>query len=244
MARDRDFITEIVEIRSRHPDASNRLAVFVQRMDDLRLLAKEWLADSWHGDDEKCRFEALRYIPIAIVASMQGWLRFAIRDLVDTGEPFSKNSKGLKIQFDHDLVMALAAKTLTAGEIISHFLSCNRIEDILATLEKVSGVQFPPLMRSVNLGSGQYPIPVSGIYEQIVPIVTDTFRLRHIFAHELAPHEKVDPTTIVRRVGACQVFITACDRVMVDVLNGTRDGNRTQIANEGIEPSTPSGGQP
>jgi hypothetical protein len=224
MARDRDFIAEIVEIRSRHPDASNRLAAFVQRMNDLRFLAKEWLADSWHGDDERCRFEALRYIPIAVVASMQGWLRFAVRDFVDAGEPFSVNSKRLKIQFDHDLVMALAAKTLTAGEIISHFVSCNRIEDILGTLERVSAVEFPPLMKAVNLGSDQYPIPVNGIYDQIVPIVTDTFRLRHIFAHELAPHEKVDPATIVRRVGACQVFVTACDRVMTDILNGAGAG--------------------
>jgi Holliday junction resolvase-like predicted endonuclease len=241
MARDRDFISEIIEIRSRHPDASNRLTIFVQRMNDLRLLAKEWLADSWAGDDEKCRFEALRYIPIAVVASMQGWLRFAVRDLVDAGEPFSSNSKELKIRFDHDLVMALAARTLTAGEIISHFVSCNRIEDILGTLERVSGVEFPPLMQSVNLGSEKHPWLISEIYGQIVPIVSDTFRLRHIFAHEMAPDEKIDPETIVRRVGACQVFITACDRVMSDVLNGAGAGTRTQIANQGIEPSTPSG---
>lgn len=226
MARDRDFIAEIVEIRSRHPDTSNRLAVFVQRMDDLRLLAKEWLADSWHGIDEKCRLEALRYIPIAVVASMQGWLRFAVRDLVDAGEPFSTNSKRLKFDFDHDLVMALAAQKLTAGEIISHFVSCNRIEDILGTLDKVSGVKFPPLMQSVNLGSEKEPKLVGDVYEEIAPIVTDTFRLRHIFAHEMAPHEKIAPETIVRRVGACQVFITACDSVMAGILNGAGAGNK------------------
>lgn len=237
MARDRDFIAEIVEIRARHTDSSNRLAALVRRMDDLRFLAKEWLTDSWHGDDERCRFEALRYIPIALVASMEGWLRFAIRDLVDAGEPFSTNSKGIQIRFDHDLIMALAAQKLTAGEIISHFVSCNRIDDILGSLEKVSGIQFPQAMHSVNIGSEKNPWLISEIYGEIVPIVADTFRLRHIFAHEMAPNEKVDPGTIVRRVGACQVFITACDRVLTDILKGVGIKN----ANGGSEIPNPTG---
>ncbi len=222
----RDIITEIEDLRSRNPDGCNRLSVFTQRINDLRFLAREWLHEEWACDDERCRIEALRYIPIALVASIEGWLRFAVRDLIDVGEPFTRNSKALpNLKFDHDLVMALATQKLTAGEIVARFVSCNRMQDVLNTLETITATKFPPLMEEKDLGRDGSSYPVKEVYDLAASIVTDTFKLRHIFAHELAPNEKVDSSTIVRRVGACQVFVTAADLVVTDILNGVGAGS-------------------
>ncbi len=235
----RDTISEIVEIRTRNPSGNKRIEIFVQRMNDLRFLAKEWLAEPWGGEDERCRREAMRYIPIALIASIEGWMRFAVRDMIDGGEPFATNAKGLKnTRFDHDLLIALAAQKLTAGEVIAHFITCSRIEDVFSTLGRVAGCDVPASTRQVVVGTERHPYPMAPIYDDIVAIVVETFTLRHVFAHELAPHQSVDDKTIVRRVGACQVLTTALDHVVESAIIEAGGGIRTRIANEGFEPST------
>jgi hypothetical protein len=216
---------------------------FAKRVFSLIHLSEQWTKQDW--DNESCRSEAFRYIPIALVAAVQGWMRLAIRDLVDAGEPFASNSKNLKItKFDHDVVMALASQRLTAGEIIAHFVSCNRIEDLISNLDDVIGSKIVPPARKVTFKNDLFVIEVDSIYDDFVGTLQDTFSLRHVFAHELDPQQEVDSSTMVRRAKFCLLLITAYDRVVSAAIESAGAGIRTQIANEGIEPSTPSGKTP
>ncbi|MCE5310483.1 MAG: hypothetical protein LLG20_22830 [Acidobacteriales bacterium] len=216
---------------------------YAKRVFSLTHLSEQWAKQEWDKEDR--RVEAYRYIPIALVAAVQGWMRLAIRDLVDVGEPFASNSKDLKItKFDHDLVMAIASQRLTAGEIIAHFVSCNRIEDLISNLDAVIGYKVVPLARKVVFKNDQFVIEVDSIYDEFVATLQDTFTLRHVFAHELDPQQEVDSSTMVRRAKFCLLLISAYDRVVSEAIKSAGAGIRTQIANEGIEPSTPSGSAP
>lgn len=215
----RDYISEIVEIQERNKSEFNRLSLFISRMQDIRLLAKEWLSEPWDGDDERCRVEALRYVPIALIASIEGWLHLAVRDMIDNGEPFISNANGINMRLDYDFLIAISSKKLTAGEIVSHFVSCSKISDIFSTLNKISGNNIANQTREVVLGNKKYPYKIHPIFDEIVKIVEETFKLRHIIAHEMSSDQKISSKTIVRRVGACQVLITAIDHVIEDEIS-------------------------
>ncbi len=243
MAKPRDIIGEILAIRERNLYGGPRLKAFFARVSTLTSLAEQWRDQEWIN--ESCRSEAIRYIPIALVAAVQGWMGLAIRDLVDAGEPFASNSKNLKItKFDHDIVMALASQRLTAGEIIAHFVSCNRIEDVVSNLDDVIGSKVVPRARDVVFKNDQFSIEIDSVYDHLAASLQETFTLRHVFAHELDPKQEVEVSTLPGRVKFCLVLIGAYDRVVSESIESAGAGIRTQIANERIEPSTPSGMPP
>lgn len=213
MQKNRDIVGEILAIRERNLHGGPRLNAFLARLATLARLAEQWRDQEWIN--ESCRIEALRYIPIALVAAVQGWMRLAIRDLVDAGEPFASNSKNLKItKFDHDIVMALASQRLTAGEIIAHFASCNRIEDLVSNLDDVIGSKVVLRAREVVFKNDQLAIKIDSAYDKLATSLQETFTLRHVFAHELDPKQEVEVSTLPVRVKFCLVLIGAYDRVV------------------------------
>jgi hypothetical protein len=134
-------VDQILEARARNGQESKRLMAFLIRYSRINDLIGTELAVP--RDDEravKCRREALRYIPIALVAAMEGYLRFCVRDLVDQGSPFQERAKSLQKNWkpDFTLLSALANQKLSLGEIVAHFIPCNKIEDIIGTLSEMT----------------------------------------------------------------------------------------------------------
>ena len=208
-----DTISKIIAIRDRSPGETRRLKSFYNRLTTIGRLVQKWSEDDW--EDDRIRIEATRYIPIALVAAIEGWMRIAIRDLIDAGEPFATNAKNLKIgKFDYDLVLAIGSQKLTPGEIVAHFTSCSRLEHLIDNLDKILGVKIVPLTKRVEFKSEAIKIPLSEIYDELAAMVAQTFILRHIFAHELDPSEVVESATLMNRIKYSQVLFAAYDRVL------------------------------
>ena len=79
--------------------------------------------------------ELLRYYPTALVACVESYFRLAIRELIDSGDPYLGNSRQLlrKDGYDFDILMGLHGKTITIGEVISQQLSITSLGHVFAT---------------------------------------------------------------------------------------------------------------
>ena len=93
--------------------------------------------------------ELFRYYPIALVACLESWIRLAIRELVDSGEPYLGNARKLlrREGFDYDILTGLHGQNITIGEVISHHPPISSLEHIIAVMDTAMGGNF---VRSVS----------------------------------------------------------------------------------------------
>lgn len=139
--------------------------------------------------------EILKYIPIAAVASFEGFCRTAIKELIDFGSPYIDNCKGFSklnsIKFDFDIISDLNKKTFTLGEFIGHLLPCNNLDDINSNLTTILGKDFlGELKKFEKQDTGiTAPLFIKDFQDDVNNIIADIkkiFELRHIFCHEVS----------------------------------------------------------
>lgn len=189
MSKGRDVIKEILAKRTRLKKGSSRWEQFELRH-DAQIDAFDYIKADIKGNPD-FKYELLRYFPIGAVASMEGYFRLVIRDVIDFGEPYLSNVEKIKdVRFAARNVLAIYGKKITLGELISHFLSLNSLEDInnylsillgLDFLQELSKFRFELEGEKMSLGKR-----ASNLFEEI----KEVFRLRHIHCHEIAIKEK------------------------------------------------------
>lgn len=90
---------------------------------------------------DKVKLEIFKYIPIGIVACIEGYFRWAIKALIDLGSPYSENvhdlAKSRDIKFDLTIVQAIQGKNITLGDFVSHLLSTNKFKDVNANMSSI-----------------------------------------------------------------------------------------------------------
>jgi hypothetical protein len=132
---------------------------------------------------------ALRYFPIALIATIEGYIRLAVEELLDAGGERSKHfiekSKLLldktKISFE-TIVEILDA--LTIGKIVGHVIPISSLEDINSVFKTLTGEDLLTALKAPEKFAHGTPIEdPATVYRAL----SRTFELRHIFAHELAP---------------------------------------------------------
>ena len=135
--------------------------------------------------------EFLKYIPIASVACFEGATRSLLKELIDKGHPYAENCENLVSKFDFSIFKEIQKKRFTLGEFVSHFLSCNRLEDINANFSKILNVDFLNELSNFTRISIEDEKNADFKYfnENYTKIYADVqriFELRHIFCHETA----------------------------------------------------------
>ena len=188
---DTKFIRNILDRKSRNRTNSLRWLQYRKRW-DMAYRSHTYLKEN-KEIPRKYLDEICKYFPIAMIACLEDYVRICISELINHGKPFSDNARGFKdFSFKIDSVLEITNKKITIGEIIAHALPVNSMDNIFSHFNVLTEGEFSKNINSlletaISLCHG------ADVYtpDTILRNVSDTFRLRHIFAHELSMKEKL-----------------------------------------------------
>ena len=216
MSRTRDIIQEIADIRQRRRFGSAMAEL------PLRLFALEH-AFKVH---DKSQSELTRYFPVALIACVEGYFRMAIKDLIDTGEPFFTNAEkpASSLKLDFSVLRAVHGKTITVGELVAHGVSLSRLENIEGALSSLLGTSFLQALRTTidrwaHEVRGEPPTPILSKPNEVFADVARTFELRHIICHEIASAYEIESEEVARCFESCVAFLRAADELVSETIH-------------------------
>jgi len=222
----RDYISEIIEIRSRRSSNNSHSEVFI------RLLNLEQAFKATPNDNK----EILKYFPIALVATMEGCFRIMAAELIDHGEIFLGNCdqllKNQKITFD--LIKAFQGKQVSVGEFVSHVVSINKLQDIDSLISTITGKNF---LKELKSHRSRWEVQV--LKQKDVPIIINsdktykniisTFELRHIFCHETAAKIDFDYKKIEEYFLSASIFLKASVDYVSEIMHPNAPLTQTEM---------------
>ena len=192
MSKSRNIVEEIMEIRSRQPNAH-----FSES--SIRLMYLGSAYKSRQNIDK----ELWRYFPISIIACLEAFFRLAIKQLIDAGEPYLTNSQYLlgKKRIDFDVLKALHGQSITIGDIAAHLISVNNLNQISEVMSELLGHDF---LKEVSQTHDRCNVEVFKHPKRAIisdsnitfRFVARTFELRHIFCHEFANKYELDTSEV------------------------------------------------
>jgi hypothetical protein len=175
------------------------------------------------------RTEWLKYGVVGYVACIEGYFRLLIADLIDSGFAFSGNIANFKdLKFDVDSVLAIHSRKITLGEMVAHLVPLNNFQEIAKNLSVILGLDFIKYLKEHPLSQWN-PEPFEKVFPKFFSGIEELFRLRHVYAHELAPRQRVSPARIDRCIGAGAMFVTLTEEyVSTDFLSKTPTKRKTR----------------
>ncbi len=142
----------------------------------------------------------------------------AIKDLIDTGDPYLGNSEKIlkDIKFDLYAIRALHGKEITIGEIASHSVSISRLDHIEMHMNQITGENFlEEIKKSTNKnlyrateGDPELILKDPGA---VIQYVKKTFDMRHIICHELGSTQEFNYSNISTLFDSCITFLMASE---------------------------------
>lgn len=216
MSRTRDIIQEIAEVRQRRR--------FGSAMSELpmRLFALEHAFER----HDKSQSELTRYLPVALIACIEGYFRMAIKDLIDAGDPYLSNAEkpASSMKLDFSILRAVHGKALTVGELVAHGVPLSRLDHIENAITSLIGTAFLQALRTTidrwgHEVLGEPPSPVLANPDQVFADVARTFELRHIICHEIASACEIKAEEVERCFQSCVAFLRATDELISETLH-------------------------
>ena len=206
----RKIVDEILEIR-------NRLRFELRGAELFARLSA--IKNAYQRFDHKL-LELLRYFPIALVACIESYFRLAMKELIDSGEPYLSNSRSLlsNERYDFDVLKALHGQTVTIGDVISHHPSMSSLEQVVSLMDRLMG-DFRSQVGKVN---DRWAVEVKN--EPARPIIKDvnetfryvakSFELRHVLCHEMGTSVELEKEDIRKCVDHTTTFLKASDKLI------------------------------
>ncbi|MBV8622480.1 MAG: DUF1311 domain-containing protein [Herbaspirillum sp.] len=235
MGNVRDIIQEISDVRQRR-QFGTAIAELPSRLSSINNAFSQTTPD---------QHELRRYFPVALIGCLEGYFRMAIRDLIDSGEPFLSNADKLleSTKLDFSLVRAIHGKTITVGELIAHNVPLSRLAHIEKAFKSLIGADFLNELRTVqdrwaHEVLGQTARPILLVADTVFKDVERTFELRHIICHEIASAYVIDAEEIARCFENCVLFLKAADEFISGVLHPNAPLTQTEMniaAGESLE---------
>ena len=131
----------------------------------------------------KAEKEFVRYMPVAAIALVEGYFKGLMCDLINLGPPFLQNAAEFKeVRVSLEALVGTHTREITVGELLTHPLRLNNLEDIDRHMSVVLGLEFLKTLKSEESLPAKY---LAGL--------TALFEARHILAHEIAPDYKATP---------------------------------------------------
>ena len=216
MSRTRDIIQEIADVRQRRRFDSAMAEL------PMRLFALE-RAFKRHDQTDK---ELVRYFPVALIACLEGYVRIAIKDLIDSGEPFLTNAEkpASSLKLDFALLRAVHGKAVTVGELVGHGVQVSRLDHIEGVFASLLGRGFLDALRTITDRwarevKGEPAAPILANPEDVFADVARTFELRHIICHEMASAYEIESTEVARCFESCVLFLRAADELIPETIH-------------------------
>lgn len=215
MNKKRDIVSEISETKARH-----RYGYSVSELFD-RI---EKLEQAFHSAPKENN-ELLKYFPVSLVACMEGYFKLAIKELIDSGEPFLSNAEKefADTKINLAIFKAIHGKKITFGEFISHTLSFSSLEEINKKLSALTNIDFLEKVKTVH---NRFDVEVRQLTK--VSIIKDSdrtisntrklFEIRHIICHELATEFEITNSDIEEQFKDCLTFLKASEELLTNIL--------------------------
>jgi hypothetical protein len=208
MAKKRDYISEIHEIKDRLFKRKSLKDQFNRRLHPV-VSGFHFLCSL--KTDAPLKAELMKYIPVGYVACIEGYCRLLIKELIDSGPPFQERATSFdEIKFNIETVIAIRSRKVSLGEYIAHLIPLNNLADINRAFSILIGEDFLTQLKKVDTlttKSGPRKLAYPLLNDKAMSGLQELFRLRHIFAHELALREKVSARRIQNCVSGGASFV-------------------------------------
>ena len=205
MSAKRDYVAEIEEIRERTgpPDWDNGITKLLFLCDQAKRLEKEG--------------EELGYFPVAIVAALETYFRWEIKNLIESREDRYINNlrlDELPLKITHDLVVAVQGKRITIGELVAHAVRLSNLEAISSTMNQLLATDFLTLVKEarepeLRREQGEKALVIIRSPNETFERVNRTFELRHVICHEAHLESPVRLNEIKELCFSCYEFALA-----------------------------------
>ena len=169
--------------------------------------------------------ELLRYYPTALIACVEAYFRLAIRELIDSGEPYLSNSRQLlrREGYDFDILIGLHGEKITIGDVISYHPSISSIGHVIAIMDKITDTDFRKAIAEVhdrwNVEIEKKPKkPIIFDIDETLGYVGRTFELRHVLCHETATAIQIETEEIDKFIYHTSIFLNASDELISQML--------------------------
>ncbi|MDC1174197.1 DUF1311 domain-containing protein [Bacteriovoracaceae bacterium] len=211
----RDKIQEILDKNQRNKKLSSLSSLIEWHIERLQ---EEFLGEQKHSD------EIVKYFPVALVVTIETHIRNTIKDIVDSDSQYSDNiSKFDNIKLDMNILKALYRKEVTLGDFISHLLPISNLDSINKTLSTLLDIKFllelknhrEPDYLDLNGNNGEKTLQNP---EKIFLDLKELYKLRNIYAHELAPDCPPDREQLLSISKSAISFIKASVSMVSDIL--------------------------
>lgn len=205
----------VEEIRSRLLLGTAESAVFeaTSRLTDLKSSLEELR--------ETANTELFRYFPVAAIATLEAHFRTVVAMIIDTGGQYTAN--GLALLGDRvkasEVILSIHKKTVSIGEVVAYslpFSSLSHLEDVYDALlgqkfKQLSKTAEDPYFSRDNV-PGRSPLvsDISSLWAEL----HQTFRDRHILAHESASQFTYDYSRAKVAVDSVSLIIETTDSVL------------------------------
>lgn len=208
MTKTGELIGQIADVRARRR--------FGHAMAELPFRLHE-IERSFRGLDQN-HGELIRYFPVALVATIEGYFRMVIAELIDHGDPYLKRaeSANTREKFDFTVLRAVHGKKLSVGELYAHGLPFSSLAHIHSHMTALLERPFADAVSKIHDRwevevLGQPPNPILEDAGAVFKAVTRTFELRHIICHEIASAHEFDAAEIGDCIEKCVLFLRATD---------------------------------
>ena len=230
----RDLVGEIEEIRQRQSTPYYPVVFPIRLMVIVRVFQSS----------PELHPEFLRYIPIGIVAGIEGFFRSAVKECIDAGGHFADNARHLRqvrdFRANFDILDAVHGQRISIGDLFAHLVSINGLEQIDAIRSTITGTKFLEQLTNVHSRwdveiKGEPQDPIITEPDVVLRHVKEMFRLRHIYAHELTDSDKPDRMVLGEALKSSVSFLSAAEEVLGNLLHPNAPLTAVEMNRESAE---------
>jgi hypothetical protein len=149
------------------------------------------------------KVELTKYIPVALVATMESFLRSTVAKLINSNDAIMLNAKDLlKHKFDLEIFSKVHKREFTIGDFLSHQISFSKLKDIFCLFDDLLKKDFVDELKNYTVGTtfdgyrGAHPKDFAPNFDTITKDVMRVFELRHIICHEMSDEVEISKAEI------------------------------------------------
>lgn len=164
--------------------------------------------------------QLLEYVPVKIVACFEQFFRAEYQEIL-VNPKVKKNLKNIDLfkdtKFNFDVIGAFEENTISLSDYLSLLIPCSKLADIDNAISKLIGIKFLEEFGKKEKG------------KIILESVSDIFRLRHIYCHEVPLKKNVDIDIARELISHAIEFIDDSDDIIRNALYSDQISNIEEI---------------
>lgn len=153
--------------------------------------------------------QLLEYVPVKIVACFEQLFRDEYQEIL-VNPKVKKNLKNIDLfrntKYDFDVIEAFEENDISLSDYLSLLIPCSKLADIDNAISKLLGINFLSEFRKKEKG------------KEILESVTEIFRLRHIYCHEVPLKKTIDIDCARKLISHAIEFIDDSDDIIRNAL--------------------------